>query len=103
MRIEESDEKRALALKSIKRNCLLCNARFGLHPERENEKQAVLRALDGLKNEYDELYNELRRENKTTEEIHWALDCKRVCMDALDLCQKCERDFERVNKFLVGH
>jgi len=103
MRINESDEKRELALKAIKRKCLLCNARTGLHPERETEKTAVLRALEGLKNEYDELYNHLRRENGDAGEIQTALDSKRVCMDALDLCVKCERDFERVNRFLVGY
>ena len=102
MRIFENDERRLEKIKLIKKNCLLCAARAGLSPERETEKKAVLSGLEELKSEYDDLYNEYRKENAEAEKIQTALENKRVCMDALEICGKCERDFERVNRFLSG-
>lgn len=102
MLIKETDEKRMETIRRIKRKCLLCTARKGLDP-RERERKSVLSELNELKNEYNELYNEHRRENKSAEEIQQALENKRACMDALDICEQCPKDFERVNRFLSGY
>lgn len=103
MRILESDEKRLEKIKLIKKNCLLCAARAGLSPGRETEKRAVVSGLEELKQEYNDLYNEYRADNAEAEKIHAALENKRVCMDALEICKKCHRDFEQVNRFLSGN
>jgi|GEM_PF-1366926 len=103
MRILESDERILEKIRRIKRNCLLCAARAGLSPGRETEKNTVLSELESLKQEYDSLYNEFRKKNMAAIEIQRALENKRACMDALELCEKCERDFERVNRFLAGN
>jgi len=101
MILKDANEKRLDDVRRIKRNCLLCVARKELDL-REPERKIVLDGLSDLKNEYNELYSEFRGENRSSEEIQAALHNKRVCMDALDLCQVCNKEFEKVSRFLVG-
>ena len=101
MLLKEDNEKRQDEVRRIKRNCLLCCTRKDLDP-RGRERKIVLESLEGLKKTYNELYDSNRKENLSAEEITGALDNKRVCMDALDLCRKCDKDFEKVSRFLSG-
>jgi len=102
MILVDNDEMRRDKIRRIKRHCLLCVARSSLRPGKEPEREIVLKELTELKETYNDLYNQFRAENKSVEEIKSAIDNKRVCMDAIELCQKCKKDFERVNRFLSG-
>jgi len=101
MKLKDGNENRLDEVRRIKRNCLLCVARKELDL-REPERKIVLNGLQKLKDEYNEMYSEFRGENRSAEEIQAALYNKRVCMDALDLCNACNKDFEKVSRFLVG-
>ena len=101
MILKDSDETRLGEIRRIKRNCLLCVARKELDL-REPERKIVLNGLSDLKKEYNIMYGEFRGENRSAEEIQAALHNKRMCMDALDLCQACNKDFEKVSRFLAG-
>ncbi|MEM0360215.1 MAG: hypothetical protein QXK06_02660 [Candidatus Diapherotrites archaeon] len=102
MKLKESDEQRKQILARLKRNCLLCTARRGIDA-RDKEKKAVLEDLEELKKTYEFLYDEYRKKNKSGDEIQAMLYNKRVCMDALEICGKCERELETVSRFLSSN
>lgn len=102
MKLKENDEQRKEIIARIRRNCLLCTARKGID-YRDREKESVLADLASLKKAYEFLYDQYRKQNKSGEEIQAMLYNKRVCMDALEVCEKCEREFEKVSRFLSGY
>lgn len=102
MKLRENDEHRKEIIARLKRNCLLCTARKGID-YRDREKEAVLADIAGLKKAYEFLYDQYRKENRSGEEIQAMLQNKRTCMDALEVCQKCERELEKVGRFLSSN
>ncbi|MCX6801767.1 MAG: hypothetical protein NT067_01505 [Candidatus Diapherotrites archaeon] len=102
MKLKENDEHRNEIIAHLKRNCLLCTARKGID-YRDREKESVLADLAELKKGYEFLYDQYRKENRSGEEIQAMLHNKRVCMDAIEVCQKCERELEKVSRFLSGY
>jgi len=102
MKLKENDEQRKEIIAHLRRNCLLCTARKGID-SRDKEKQAVLADIAELKKTYQFLYDQYRKQNKSGEEIQAVLQNKRVCMDALEVCEKCERELEKVSRFLAGY
>ena len=92
-----------LELEGIKRSCMMCLTYKTFNPERSEE--ARRRALDRLKdlaNHYRDRFDDLRREEKTTEEeVRKAHYNKVVCLDAFDLCKECRKDEDKVKQFIL--
>ncbi len=83
----------------LKKHCMLCKGRSRLR-NTEPERGHVQDGLKNLVEFFHVQYNALRREDAETGEINNAIDNKRLCMDLLDECEKCDKDVDLVNRGL---
>ena len=83
----------------LKRNCMLCKGRSRLRSV-EPEKQQVQNGLKNMVDFFNTQYNALRREDAETEDINNAIENKRLCMDLIDECEKCDKNVDLVNRGL---
>ena len=83
----------------LKKNCMLCKGRSRLRNS-EPEKQQVQNGLKNLVEFFHSQYNALRREDAKASDINNAIENKRLCMDLLDECEKCDKSVDLVNRGL---
>lgn len=83
----------------LKKYCMLCKGRSRLRNS-EPERQQVQNGLKNLVEFFHIQYNALRREDAETNEINNAIDNKRLCMDLIDECEKCDKNVDLVNRGL---
>ena len=83
----------------LKKHCMLCKGRSRLR-NAEPERQQVQNGLKNLVEFFHIQYNALRRKDAEANEINNAIDNKRLCMDLLDECEKCDKDVDLVNRGL---
>jgi len=83
----------------VKRHCRLCRGRSRLRPIK-TEIENVKNGLNNLVDFFQQQFNALRREDAPTVQINNAIDNKRLCMDLLEECQKCDKEVDLVNRGL---
>ncbi len=90
------------AVETAKRACIRCNSHKTFNPneeDREIAKKACKRAHTELNNTFDEM----RREDSTTiEQLNALKEAKRLCLDAMDDCDKCDKDRPRIREKLIN-
>ena len=87
----------AHAKDTAKSNCRMCNGRRILRPV-DKEREAARQAVGNLQNLFNARFNMLRREDAEAREIRGALKNKRICMDALEECDSCDKEVDRINR-----
>jgi hypothetical protein len=89
-------------LDGIKRACMMCSTYKNFNPERSEEsRRKVLGALNQMANQYRDRFDDLRREESTSEQdVETARLNKIVCLDAFDLCKACDKDEDKVKQFI---
>ena len=96
--VEYTEEEIIAQIKEIaKNNCKLCTGRRILRSvdkERENSRNAIRK----LRDLFNSRFNLLRKEDAETHEIKIALENKRICMDALEQCDKCDKEIDKINR-----
>lgn len=83
----------------LKKHCMLCKGRSRLRST-EPERQQMQNGLKNLVEFFHIQYNALRREDADTIDINNAIENKRLCMDLLDECEKCDKSVDLVNRGL---
>lgn len=94
-----NEEMIAERISFVKRHCNLCKGRSRLRAV-EPEMDKVKIGLENMVNFFQNQFNALRREDAETIEINNAIENKRLCMDLLEECSKCDKDIDRVNRGL---
>ena len=84
-------------IKSAKRNCLFCMGRSRLR-DTGQERKLAYSAVERLYKHYIDLFNYLRKEDASLEEINKTKENKYVCLDAMDLCKKCDKSVDQINR-----
>lgn len=94
-------EKFNALLDKTKRACRMCYTYKRTDFDR-GEKQKALADLQGLIQFFGKQFSELRRKEEASgETVQNALQNKRLCMDLLDECSSCGKEFERIAKGLL--
>lgn len=84
-------------LATIKQNCKMCHTYKTFRPSDE-QKKIVLGSLRGLYEHYLSMYDLLRKKDADVSEIKTAFNNKSACLDAVALCQGCDKEVDRVNR-----
>jgi len=98
-RMAENNE--APLIEAARKNCVMCMGRSRLR-NTDKEKQAALDAVKELKHLFEKQYNHLRKVDADSGSIQKALQNKRKCMDAIDACNGCDKQVDRINRALRG-
>ncbi len=86
---------------SVKRNCRMCAAYKNFQPYGK-ERAIVLASLDQLYQAYAEQYNALRKADARENPIMQAKQNKGLCLDVIDTCNHCDKEFDRAGRTIVG-
>lgn len=81
----------------MKRNCKLCSGRRMLMPNAP-ERGAVQDTLLELHSHFTSEYNELRREDASSQAINNAFYNKRLALDLISECKGCDKETDIVNR-----
>jgi len=87
-------------LKDAKRNCVFCYGRARLR-NTDAEKNQAQNSVKKMQKLYEDNYTSLRKEDAPADWIQKSLDNKRVCMDAIDACNKCDKTVDTLNRQLL--
>ena len=86
-------------VKDMKKNCLLCVSYKGFRPEKSDGAMQVVRAnLETLVDYYNLKYDEFRSHDASADKILKTKDNKILCLDALQTCRGCNKEFDKVNR-----
>ncbi len=90
--------------KELKRSCTLCTTYKNFKPgHSEKEREQVQECLKQLANQFNNKFNALRKEDASGTAIKQAKERKAICLQALDVCQKCDKEFDKANRFLMDN
>lgn len=91
------DDRISMLVKICKKKCPLCYARRTIKND-ESERKEVENALKEMIAYYGNLYDDLRAKNASAEEIKKAWGNMRYCKDLYEMCRKCDRTVDQVNR-----
>lgn len=96
---QRSSEPEQQLIDAAKKNCTLCMGRSRLRPT-DKEKQAALAAVRELKLHYEQQFNSFRKQDSDATSIQNALQNKRKCLDAIDACNSCDKQVDRIARMV---
>jgi len=85
---------------TAKRSCNRCFAQKGFRPNDEDKDIAIKNtksAAELFRNKFDEL----RKNDGTVEQINSVKYSKTLCLDAIDACNKCNKERPRIKEILL--
>lgn len=88
-------------IKAMQQRCKQCSAKkyFKSSQETASHQTAVLDYLRKLVEEYNDEFNRLRKKDSTTlETINALKDNKYFCMDLIEVCKRCDKEIDKVNR-----
>lgn len=90
-------------VKTAKRGCLQCATRPVFKEQNMNvHKSAAQQAVKELASMYREEYDSLRNSDAEGNKIQNALAKRRFCLDLIDTCNGCRKDFDKINREING-
>ena len=101
MAILSAEEAIARYVADAKRNCMLCMGRVHLRPT-DAEQKAALKSVENLVAFFGKQFNELRKQDREADEIQNAIQNKRTCMDAIEICNNCDKNVDRLRRHLAN-
>jgi len=85
---------------TAKRSCNRCFAQKGFRPSNE-DKEIALKNTKSAAELYRNKFDELRKNDDTVEKINIVKYSKTLCLDAIDACEKCNKERPRIKEILL--
>jgi len=94
---KDDKEKVRQWIAEAKRKCIMCNGRRKLRPT-DTERNKAFELVEKLYNYFLFEFNELRRTDAPIEAINLSRENKGICLNAMDSCNKCDKEIDRINR-----
>ena len=95
----EENEANAL-ISNARKSCLMCSSRRRLR-HTEKERESARNSLQGLYRLLLREFDELRKEDASTEEVAGISSRRRKCLDLMDECDSCSKEVDYINRGLL--